>query len=76
MGMPEYSEFFDLCERFDDVRMDTTMVFTSFTEELMPFPQRELPRLRHLGDHTLPGVGDDWLRRVLYDNSAELFGCL
>ncbi|MBV8346191.1 MAG: amidohydrolase [Mycolicibacterium sp.] len=95
MGMPEYGEFLDLCTRFGEVRMDTTMVFTSFTEKTMPFPRHELPRLRQLGDRilfgsdfpnipypyaeavravtTLPGIDDDWLRRVLYHNGAELF---
>ncbi len=95
MGMPEYSEFLDVCESFDDVRMDTTMVFTPFTDQIMPFPRHELARLRHLGDRilfgsdspnipypyadavgavtTLPGVSDDWLRGVLYQNGAELF---
>ncbi len=28
MGMPEYSAFLDLTERYDNVRLDTTMAFT------------------------------------------------
>jgi len=95
LGMPEYSEFIDICEHSDEVRMDTTMAFTSFTDELMPFPRHELTRLRRLGDRilfgsdfpnlpypyadavqavtTLPGVGEAWIRGVLYYNGAELF---
>lgn len=95
LGMPEYSEFLDICERFGHLRMDTTMVFTSFTEEMMPFPRRDLARVLHMGDRilfgsdfpniphpyadavrgltTLAGVDDDWLRRVLHDNGAQLF---
>jgi hypothetical protein len=55
LGMPEYREFMDIAERFEQVRLDTTMVFTSFVEETMPFPRRELARLRRLGDKILFG---------------------
>ena len=55
MGMPEYREFMDIAERFEQVRLDTTMVFTPFVEETMPFPRDELPRLRDLGDRILFG---------------------
>ncbi|BCO38102.1 amidohydrolase [Mycobacterium heckeshornense] len=55
MGMPEYAEFFDICERHPEVRLDTTMVFTSFAEETMPFPWSERHRLRQLGDRILFG---------------------
>ncbi|NDZ94419.1 amidohydrolase [Streptomyces sp. SID6673] len=95
MGTPEYVEFLDLAERYPEVRFDTTMSFTDFSEEGAPFPKSELPRLRDLGDrimfgsdfpnipypytHALEAVarldlGDDWLRGVLYENAAELFG--
>jgi predicted TIM-barrel fold metal-dependent hydrolase len=55
MGMPEYEEFLDLAERYDQVRLDTTMAFTDFTEGFMPFPRRALPRLAALGDRILLG---------------------
>jgi hypothetical protein len=55
MGMPEYHEFMDIAERFERVRLDTTMVFTQFAEDTMPFPRGELPRLRALGDRILFG---------------------
>jgi predicted TIM-barrel fold metal-dependent hydrolase len=96
MGMPEYTDFLDLCERYDEVRLDTTMAFTPFIEETMPFPPAERGRLRALGDRILfgsdfpniphgylealsvltrlDGVDDDWLRGVLHDNAARLFG--
>ena len=38
MGMPEYGDFTDICVRHDNVRLDTTMVFTPFAEETMPVP--------------------------------------
>ncbi|HEX7824485.1 MAG TPA: amidohydrolase family protein [Mycobacterium sp.] len=96
MGMPEYADFLDLAEQYDEVRLDTTMAFTPFIEETMPFPPAEYPRLLALGDRILfgsdfpniphgypealaaltrlDGIDDDWLRRVLHDNAAALFG--
>lgn len=55
MGMSEYEEFLDLAERYDEVRLDTTMAFTDFTEAFIPFPGRALPRLSALGDRILLG---------------------
>ncbi|GCB45052.1 hypothetical protein SNL152K_2342 [Streptomyces sp. NL15-2K] len=95
MGMPEYTDFLDLAERYDQVRLDTTMVFTDFSERFTPFPATELGRLADLGDRILLGsdfpnipypyvhqlealerlgLGDEWLRRVCYENGARLFG--
>lgn len=56
MGMPEYTDFLDLAERYDEVRLDTTMAFTDFSERLNPFPEAELPRLRALADRILLGT--------------------
>ena len=55
MGMPEYEEFLDLAERYAPVQLDTTMVFTDFTEALMPFPPALRPRLLDLGDRIVLG---------------------
>lgn len=55
-GLPEYSEFLDLAERYERVRLDTTMAFTHFTERSAPFPPTELPRLKHLQDRILLGT--------------------
>ncbi|WP_100485103.1 amidohydrolase family protein [Mycobacteroides abscessus] len=49
MGMPEYSEFLDLCEQHDEVRLDTTMAFTAFSNEKAPFPESDYPRLVEMG---------------------------
>ncbi|MFE0735685.1 amidohydrolase family protein [Streptomyces sp. NPDC058855] len=94
MGMPEYGAFLDLAERYQEVRLDTTMAFTDFAERLAPFPATESKRLADLGDRILLGsdfpnipypyvhqlealerlgLGDDWLRGVLYGNGAALF---
>jgi predicted TIM-barrel fold metal-dependent hydrolase len=96
LGMPEYADFLSLADRYDDVWLDTTMAFTPFVEETMPFPRSEYGRLRDHADRILfgsdfpnipyrfidairvltrlPGVDDQWLRKVLHDNSARLFG--
>ncbi|NBM19825.1 amidohydrolase family protein [Streptomyces sp. GC420] len=55
MGMPEYADFLDLAERYPEVRLDTTMAFTDFSEAMMPFPRRDLGRLAALGDRILLG---------------------
>jgi uncharacterized protein len=55
MGMPEYAEFLDLCERSAQVRLDTTMAFTPFVDETMPFPPAHQHRLQQLGDRILFG---------------------
>ncbi|MEU6123542.1 amidohydrolase family protein [Streptomyces sp. NPDC047123] len=55
MGMPEYAEFLTLAERYAQVRLDTTMAFTDFSERLMPFPRQEAARLADLGDRVLLG---------------------
>jgi hypothetical protein len=93
-GMPEYAEFLGLAERYPRVYLDTTMVFTDFTEKSAPFPHEELPRLADLRDRVLfgsdfpniphpyahqveslarLGLGDAWLRAVVWDNAAALF---
>ncbi|WP_250002610.1 amidohydrolase family protein [Actinoplanes sp. M2I2] len=48
-GAPEYEGFLELAERYDNVRLDTTMAFTDFFEEMAPYPRGLLPRLRELG---------------------------
>jgi predicted TIM-barrel fold metal-dependent hydrolase len=55
MGMPEYGDFLDLAEEYPEVRLDTTMAFTPFVEELMPFPTPDRHRLVALGDRILFG---------------------
>ncbi|MFV8318698.1 amidohydrolase family protein [Mycobacterium sp. 23] len=55
MGMPEYTEFLDLADRYPDVRLDTTMAFTPFVEETMPFPASEYGRPRAYADRILFG---------------------
>ncbi|MEU1489849.1 amidohydrolase family protein [Streptomyces sp. NPDC005776] len=56
MGMPEYAEFLALAETYREVRLDTTMAFTDFTEDFLPFPAAERGRLAALGDRILLGT--------------------
>jgi predicted TIM-barrel fold metal-dependent hydrolase len=55
LGMPDYEDFLALAERYPEVRLDTTMVFTDFGERLAEFPKGALPRLADLGDRVLLG---------------------
>ncbi|GGT46763.1 amidohydrolase [Streptomyces kurssanovii] len=56
MGMPEYGDFLDLAERYAEVRLDTTMAFTDFSEAFAPFPEGERARLAELGDRIVLGT--------------------
>lgn len=55
LGMPEYTEFLDICLRHTNVRLDTTMAFTAFAQQLMPVPDAVLRRLPDVGDRILFG---------------------
>ncbi|MFB7272769.1 amidohydrolase family protein [Streptomyces sp. NPDC056244] len=55
LGMPEYTDFLDLAERYGEVRLDTTMAFTDFSERFAPFPREARGRLADLGDRILLG---------------------
>jgi uncharacterized protein len=55
MGLPEYTEFLDMAERYTEVRLDTTMVFTDFSEWVTPFPVAARPRLVDLQERILFG---------------------
>ncbi|MDF1602912.1 amidohydrolase family protein [Nocardioides sp. YIM 152315] len=52
MGAPECAEFLALAETYDEVRLDTTMVFTDF---FPPYPAELVPRLRGLQPRVLLG---------------------
>lgn len=53
MGAPEFGAFFDLAEKYDNVRLDTTMVFVDFFA--IEFPADLTPRLRDLQPKILFG---------------------
>ncbi|SEK92244.1 amidohydrolase family protein [Nonomuraea pusilla] len=60
LGMPEYDPFFELAFRYERVALDTTMAFTDFSEERMPFPARLRPALRDLGIAGKVVLGSDF----------------
>lgn len=53
MGAPEAEQFLELAERYREVRLDTTMVFTDFFG--FDYPADLLPRLHDLGPKILLG---------------------
>lgn len=55
MGMPEYGEFLDICLDSPAVHLDTTMTFTAFVEQVMPFPVGQDSRLLVAGERILFG---------------------
>ena len=55
MGMPEYDAFLELARRYPRVHLDTTMAFTDFVEQRMPFPISLRPALVELQDRVLFG---------------------
>jgi hypothetical protein len=55
LGWPDFAEFFDLVAKYPRMRLDTSSVFTEFTEAAWPFPRDQVHRLRDLGDRILFG---------------------
>jgi hypothetical protein len=55
-GMPDYLDFAALADRWPLVRLDTTMLGTSFTEEMAPMPAGYRSRLADLGDRVVLGT--------------------
>ena len=49
LGAPEYREFLEFAERYDNVALDTTMAFTRQFGVTRDYPPDLLPRLRDLG---------------------------
>jgi predicted TIM-barrel fold metal-dependent hydrolase len=54
LGMPEFTEFLDLADRYASVRLDTTMAFVDFWGD--PVPDGIPARLRDLQDRILFGT--------------------
>ncbi|MDG4796808.1 amidohydrolase family protein [Micromonospora sp. WMMD1082] len=73
MGAPDYPAFLDLTERYARVRLDTTMAFTAFFDQFVPFPGDELPRLRELGLAGKVLLGSDF-PNIPYPYAEQLAG--
>lgn len=55
-GMPDYTGALDLAARYPRVYLDTTMVGTAFSEDMMPLPRGWPGRLADLGDRIVLGT--------------------
>ena len=55
LGMPEYDEFLALARRYPRVHLDTTLAFTDFMEQRLPFPPRRRAELLDVGDRIVLG---------------------
>jgi predicted TIM-barrel fold metal-dependent hydrolase len=56
MGMPEYDEFLDFAERYDNVHVDTTMCFVDTFGDQQGIGEHLAPRLAQLRDKVLLGT--------------------
>ncbi|MBQ0980322.1 amidohydrolase family protein [Micromonospora sp. M61] len=73
LGAPDYRAFLDLAEAYERVRLDTTMAFTPFFDQFVPFPDDELPRLRELGLSGKVLLGSDF-PNIPYPYADQLTG--
>ncbi|WP_232660921.1 amidohydrolase family protein [Pseudonocardia sp. TRM90224] len=55
-GMPDYVGALDLVHRFENVRIDTTMVGTAFSEDMAPLPPDWAARLADVADRVVLGT--------------------
>ncbi|MDT7570660.1 MAG: uncharacterized protein QOE05_834 [Actinomycetota bacterium] len=55
MGLPDYAEFLELARRYPRVHLDTTMAFTTWSEQAVPFPAALTGSLVALGDRIVLG---------------------
>ncbi|PGH41076.1 amidohydrolase [Micromonospora sp. WMMA1996] len=73
LGAPDYVAFLDLADRYAEVRLDTTMAFTSFFDRFVPFPPAQRPRLRELGLAGKVLLGSDF-PNIPYPYAEQLDG--
>jgi len=60
LGAPEYREFLEFAERYENVVLDATMAFTRFFGSPARYPDDLLPRLRDLGFAGKVALGSDF----------------
>jgi len=60
MGAPEYGDFLELADRYENVRLDTTMAFTDFMNRLASFPEELMPKLQTAGERGDVLFGSDF----------------
>lgn len=73
MGAPDYEDFLALAERYERVALDTTMAFTPFFDQFVPFPPALRGRLRELGLVGKVLLGSDF-PNIPYEYADQLTG--
>jgi predicted TIM-barrel fold metal-dependent hydrolase len=73
MGAPDYEEFLELAESYERVALDTTMVFTPFFDQFVPFPPSAYARLRDLGLAGKVLLGSDF-PNIPYEYADQIGG--
>jgi predicted TIM-barrel fold metal-dependent hydrolase len=68
-GMPDYFAALDLVERYENVHVDTTMVGTPFSEQMVPLPAGWTQRVAGLADRVV--LGSDF-PNIPYPYEAQL----
>jgi predicted TIM-barrel fold metal-dependent hydrolase len=70
MGAPDFIPFLDFADTYENVYLDTTMIFTGWLGE---FPAQELPRLRDLGLRRKILLGSDF-PNIPYPYARQIAG--
>ncbi|BCB83332.1 amidohydrolase family protein [Phytohabitans suffuscus] len=73
LGAPDFAEFMALAESYERVALDTTMAFTPFFDQFVPFPAGLRPRLRDLGLAGKVLLGSDF-PNIPYEYADQLSG--
>ena len=71
MGLPDYAAFLSLAQRFPHVHLDTTMAFTSWAEQHVPFPPELTESLLTLRNRIV--LGSDF-PNIPYPYNEQLSG--
>ena len=73
MGAPDYEAFLRLAADYEQVRLDTTMIWTDFFASGTPFPAAALPLARDLGLAGRILLGSDF-PNIPYPHARQLAG--
>ena len=73
MGAPDYEAFLGMAEAYERVALDTTMAFTPFFDQFVPFPASAHGRLRDLGLAGKVLLGSDF-PNIPYEYADQIEG--
>jgi uncharacterized protein len=71
MGAPEYADFLEMTQRYPQVCLDTTMIWTDFFHEIAPVPTALLPAIKAAGLNGQIILGTDF-PNIPYSYSHQL----